>query len=177
MFQRDTLLPWLTVRGNIEVGLELAGVASAERGARVADLLALLRLSEFHDAYPAQLSGGMRHRVSLGRMLAYQPAVMLMDEPFGALDFQTKAVMGRELLRIWETERRSILFVTHDIEEAVALADRVLVFSPRPARIISEYRIDLPRPRNLRTLRASSEFTAYTGAIWQALGDGDPATG
>ena len=172
MFQRDTLLPWLTVRGNIEVGLELAGVASAQRPSRVAELLALLRLSEFHDAYPAQLSGGMRHRVSLGRMLAYQPAVMLMDEPFGALDFQTKAAMGRELLRIWETERRSILFVTHDIEEAVALADRVLVFSPRPARIIAEHRIDLPRPRNLRSLHTNPAFTAYTSAIWEALGDG-----
>jgi NitT/TauT family transport system ATP-binding protein len=173
MFQRDTLLPWLTVRGNIEVGLELAGVTSARRPARVTELLALLRLSEFHDAYPAQLSGGMRHRVSLGRMLAYQPAVMLMDEPFGALDFQTKAAMGRELLRIWEAERRSILFVTHDIEEAVTLADRVLVFSPRPARLIADYRIDLPRPRHLRALRGSTDFTAYTGAIWQALGDGD----
>jgi NitT/TauT family transport system ATP-binding protein len=173
MFQRDTLLPWLTVRGNIEVGLELAGVASTQRPSRVAELLALLRLSEFHDAYPAQLSGGMRHRVSLGRMLAYQPAVMLMDEPFGALDFQTKAAMGRELLRIWEAERRSILFVTHDIEEAVTLADRVLVFSPRPARLIADYRIDLPRPRSLRALRGSPDFTAYTGAIWQALGDGD----
>ena len=172
MFQRDTLLPWLTVRGNIEVGLELAGVASAQRPSRVAELLALLRLSEFHDAYPAQLSGGMRHRVSLGRMLAYQPAVMLMDEPFGALDFQTKAAMGRELLRIWETERRSILFVTHDIEEAVALADRVLVFSPRPTHIIAEHRIDLPRPRNLRSLRTNPAFTAYTSAIWEALGDG-----
>ena len=172
MFQRDTLLPWLTVRGNIEVGLELAGVASGQRPSRVAELLALLRLSEFHDAYPAQLSGGMRHRVSLGRMLAYQPAVMLMDEPFGALDFQTKAAMGRELLRIWETERRSILFVTHDIEEAVALADRVLVFSPRPTRIIAEHRIDLPRPRNLRSLRTNLAFTAYTSAIWEALGDG-----
>jgi NitT/TauT family transport system ATP-binding protein len=172
MFQRDTLLPWLTVRGNIEVGLELAGVASAQRPSRVAELLALLRLSEFHDAYPGQLSGGMRHRVSLGRMLAYQPAVMLMDEPFGALDFQTKAAMGRELLRIWETERRSILFVTHDIEEAVALADRVLVFSPRPTRIIAEHRIDLPRPRNLRSLRTNLAFTAYTSAIWEALGDG-----
>jgi NitT/TauT family transport system ATP-binding protein len=176
MFQRDTLLPWLTVRGNIEVGLELAGIPSAQRPSRIADLLALLRLSEFHDAYPAQLSGGMRHRVSLGRMLAYQPSVMLMDEPFGALDFQTKAVMGRELLRIWETERRSILFVTHDIEEAVALADRVLVFSPRPARLVAEHRIDLPRPRNLRALRTSSAFSAYTSAIWEALGDGDVAT-
>jgi NitT/TauT family transport system ATP-binding protein len=174
MFQKDTLLPWLTVRENIEVGLDLAGISPALRAQRVADLLALLRLAEFRDAYPAQLSGGMRHRVSLGRMLAYEPAVMLMDEPFGALDFQTKAVMGRELLRIWEAERRSILFVTHDIEEAVALADRVLVFSPRPARIIAEHRIDLPRPRNLRALRASPDFTAYTSAIWEALGDGEP---
>jgi NitT/TauT family transport system ATP-binding protein len=175
MFQRDTLLPWLTVRGNIEVGLELAGIPPAQRAARVADLLTLLRLSEFHDAYPTQLSGGMRHRVSLGRMLAYQPSVMLMDEPFGALDFQTKAVMGRELLRIWESERRSILFVTHDIEEAVALSDRVLVFSPRPARIVAERRIDLPRPRSLRTLRTDPAFTAHTSAIWEALGDNDPA--
>jgi NitT/TauT family transport system ATP-binding protein len=173
MFQKDTLLPWQTVRENIEVGLALAGVPSAQWKQRIADLLALLRLSEFRDAYPAQLSGGMRHRVSLGRMLAYQPAVMLMDEPFGALDFQTKAVMGRELLRIWEAERRSILFVTHDIEEAVALADRVLVFSARPARIVAEHRIDLPRPRNLRALRGSPEFSAYTRAIWEALGDSD----
>jgi NitT/TauT family transport system ATP-binding protein len=173
MFQKDTLLPWQTVRENIEVGLALAGVPSAQWTQRIADLLALLRLSEFRDAYPAQLSGGMRHRVSLGRMLAYQPAVMLMDEPFGALDFQTKAAMGRELLRIWEAERRSILFVTHDIEEAVALADRVLVFSPRPARIVAEHRIDLPRPRNLRALRGSPDFSAYTRAIWDALGDGD----
>jgi NitT/TauT family transport system ATP-binding protein len=173
MFQKDTLLPWQTVRENIEVGLALASVPSAQWKQRIADLLALLRLSEFRDAYPAQLSGGMRHRVSLGRMLAYQPAVMLMDEPFGALDFQTKAVMGRELLRIWEAERRSILFVTHDIEEAVALADRVLVFSPRPARIVAEHRIDLPRPRNLRALRGSPDFTAYTRAIWEALGDSD----
>jgi NitT/TauT family transport system ATP-binding protein len=173
MFQKDTLLPWQTVRENIEVGLALAGVPPAQWTQRIADLLALLRLSEFCDAYPAQLSGGMRHRVSLGRMLAYQPAVMLMDEPFGALDFQTKAVMGRELLRIWEAERRSILFVTHDIEEAVALADRVLVFSPRPARIVAEHRIDLPRPRNLRALRGSPDFSAYTRAIWDTLGDGD----
>jgi NitT/TauT family transport system ATP-binding protein len=173
MFQKDTLLPWQTVRENIEVGLALAGVPSAQWKQRIADLLALLRLSEFRDAYPAQLSGGMRHRVSLGRVLAYQPAVMLMDEPFGALDFQTKAAMGRELLRIWEAERRCILFVTHDIEEAVALADRVLVFSPRPARIVAEHRIDLPRPRNLRALRGSPDFTAYTRAIWEALGDSD----
>lgn len=173
MFQKDTLLPWLTVRQNIEVGLDLAGISAARRAQRVTELLTLLRLPEFRDAYPAQLSGGMRQRVSLGRMLAYEPAVMLMDEPFGALDFQTKAAMGRELLRIWESERRSILFVTHDIEEAVALADRVLVFSPRPARIIAEHRIDLPRPRHLRALRAVPQFNAYTAAIWEALGGGE----
>jgi NitT/TauT family transport system ATP-binding protein len=173
MFQKDTLLPWQTVRENIEVGLDLANVTPSRKPQRLTDLLALLRLSEYRDAYPAQLSGGMRQRVSLGRMLAYEPAVMLMDEPFGALDFQTKAVMGRELLRIWEAERRSILFVTHDIEEAVALADRVLVFSPRPARIIAECRIELPRPRNLRALRGDANFTAYTRRIWGALGDAD----
>jgi NitT/TauT family transport system ATP-binding protein len=176
MFQKDTLLPWLSVRENIDVGLELAGVPVAERTSRMNDLLTLLRLSEFDDAYPAQLSGGMRQRVSLGRMLAYQPAVMLMDEPFGALDFQTKAVMGRELMHIWEAERRSILFVTHDIEEAVVLADRVLAFSPRPARLIAEFRIDLPRPRSLHALRANPAFTGYTRAIWEALGDGDQGT-
>jgi sulfonate transport system ATP-binding protein len=174
MFQKDTLLPWLSVRENIEVGLELAKIPAHLRESRVTDLLALLRLSEFRDAYPAQLSGGMRQRVSLGRMLAYQPAVMLMDEPFGALDFQTKAAMGRELLRIWEAERRSILFVTHDIEEAVALADRVLVFSPRPARLIVERRIELPRPRSLRVLRANPDFAAHTRAIWEALGEDEP---
>jgi NitT/TauT family transport system ATP-binding protein len=174
MFQKDTLLPWQTVRENIEVGLVLAGVPQARRSSRIDELLSLLRLSGFRDAYPAQLSGGMRQRVSLGRMLAYEPAVMLMDEPFGALDFQTKIVMGRELLRIWEAERRSILFVTHDIEEAVALADRVLVFSPRPARIVAEHRIALPRPRDLRALRASPEFTAYTRAIWGALEETEP---
>jgi NitT/TauT family transport system ATP-binding protein len=176
VFQEDASFPWLTVWDNAAFGLRRNGVAEAEIRRRVDDALAFMGLTDFARAYPAQLSGGMRHRVSLGRMLAYQPAVMLMDEPFGALDFQTKAVMGRELLRIWETERRSILFVTHDIEEAVALADRVLVFSPRPARIVAEHRIDLPRPRNLRQLRTDAAFTAYTSAIWEALGDGDQAT-
>ena len=173
MFQNDTLLPWETVGGNIAVGLTLAGVPRARQAARIDDILALTRLAEFRDTYPAQLSGGMRQRVSLGRMLAYEPAVMLLDEPFGALDSQTKFAMGRELLRIWEAERRSILFVTHDIEEAVALADRVIVFSPRPARIAAEYRIELPRPRNLRALRSTPAFTAYTRAVWDALGDDD----
>jgi len=169
MFQKDTLLPWLTVRGNLQVGLELGGVPASAWPARVAALLDLLQLSGFGESYPAQLSGGMRQRVSLGRMLAYEPRLMLMDEPFGALDAMTKVALGRELLRIWESERRSILFVTHDIEEAVALADRVLVFSPRPARIIAEHRIVLPRPRHLRELRSDPAFTSICQRIWSEL--------
>ena len=169
MFQKDTLLPWLTVRANLQMGLELGGVPPAAWPARITALLALLQLAGFGERYPAQLSGGMRQRVSLGRMLAYQPRLMLMDEPFGALDAQTKIALGRELLRIWEAERRSILFVTHDIEEAVALADRVVVFSPRPARIIAEHRVALPRPRLVRELRSDPTFTALCQAIWSEL--------
>jgi len=169
MFQKDTLLPWLTVGENISVGLELGGTPVADRPARMAALLSLLRLDEFGNHHPAQLSGGMRQRASLGRMLAYRPALMLMDEPFGALDALTKLAMGRELLRVWEAERRAILFVTHDIEEAVALADRVIVFSPRPARIVAEHRIDIPRPRDIRRLRTDPAFGALTQAIWTDL--------
>ena len=171
MFQKDTLLPWLNVAGNLRVGLDLAGVPKALHGPRIAELLALLQLEGFGAHYPAQLSGGMRQRVSLGRMLAYAPNLMLMDEPFGALDAQTKLAMGRELLRVWEAERRTILFVTHDIEEAVALADRVVVFSPRPARIVAEHRIGLPRPRDIRRLRSDPGFTAICQAIWADLGE------
>lgn len=171
MFQKDTLFPWETVEGNIGMGLHLAGVPRERRAARTAELLSLLRLDGFADSYPSQLSGGMRQRVSLGRVLAYEPDVMLMDEPFGALDFLTKIAMGRELLRIWEAERRSILFVTHDIEEAVTLADRVVVFSPRPARIIGDHAIDLERPRDIRALRSDPRFGALCRAIWADLGD------
>jgi NitT/TauT family transport system ATP-binding protein len=169
MFQKDTLLPWLTIAQNIAVGLELGGTPQGMRAERLAGLLSLLRLEEFGGHHPAQLSGGMRQRAALGRLLAYQPALMLMDEPFGALDALTKVAMGRELLRVWEAERRSILFVTHDIEEAVALADRVIVFSPRPARIVAEYRVDLDRPRDIARLRADAAFGGLTRAIWADL--------
>ena len=170
------LFPHFTIEQNISLVPRLERWPAARTRARVKELLDLVDLNfdKFAERYPHQLSGGQRQRVGIARALAADPPILLMDEPFGALDFQTKAVMGRELLRIWETERRSILFVTHDIEEAVALADRVLVFSPRPARIVAEHRIDLPRPRNLRRLRTDPAFVAYTGAIWEALGD-DPA--
>ncbi|GGF80329.1 ABC transporter ATP-binding protein [Azorhizobium oxalatiphilum] len=169
MFQKDALLPWLTVTQNIRVGAELSGMSKAEQETRIPALIRLLRLDGFEDAYPKQLSGGMRQRASLGRLLAYNPSLMLMDEPFGALDYQTKIVMGRELLRIWEAERRAIIFVTHDIEEAVALADRVVVFSARPARIVADYRVDLPRPRDLRAMRGDPAFVHLTESIWSDL--------
>ncbi|MEP9356701.1 ABC transporter ATP-binding protein [Xanthobacter sp. KR7-65] len=169
MFQKDALLPWRTVAQNIRVGAELGGTPAGEQAAQVAGLIKLLRLEGFENCWPRQLSGGMRQRVSLGRLLAYRPSLMLMDEPFGALDYQTKIAMGLELLRVWEVERRSIIFVTHDIEEAVALADRVLVFSARPAHVLAEYKVDLPRPRHMRTMRSDPAFTALTEAIWSDL--------
>jgi NitT/TauT family transport system ATP-binding protein len=127
MFQKDTLLPWLTVRGNIQVGLELGGVPRAGWAARLDEFLALLRLSGFGDRYPAQLSGGMRQRVSLGRMLAYQPKLMLMDEPFGALDPATRDALGRDYRALHERLGLTTMMVTHDVTEALLLADRVIV--------------------------------------------------
>ena len=169
MFQRDTLLPWATVSSNIAVGCELSGLSKDKHAQRIAALIELVRLQGYENTYPGALSGGMRQRVSLARLLAYEPDIYLMDEPFGALDYQTKIVMGRELLRIWEAGRRSIVFVTHDIEEAVALADRVIVMSPRPGRIIAEHPITFERPRDPRALRGDPRFGALVQQIWTEL--------
>ncbi len=166
MFQRDALLPWADVNHNIAVGLECSGVQKEKHATRIAELLELLGLKEFGSYYPRALSGGMRQRVALGRLLAYDPDVMLMDEPFGALDAQTKILLGYELMRIWTTYRKSVVFVTHDIEEAIGLSDRVLVMSTRPGRIKSEYRVDLPRPRDLRSVRKLPEFHRLSELIW-----------
>jgi len=169
MFQRDALLPWADVRGNVAVGLECGGVPRHEHADRVGALLDLLGLAEFGHYYPRALSGGMRQRVALGRLLAYDPEIMLMDEPFGALDAQTKMMMGYELLRIWTTHRKSVVFVTHDIEEAVGLSDRVLVMTDRPGRIKAEYRVDLARPRDLRAVRKEPRFHELSERIWQDI--------
>jgi len=169
MFQRDVLLPWATVAQNIDIGHELAGVPRSERAARVDALTSLLGLDGFEKHYPAALSGGMRQRVSLGRLLAYAPKLYLMDEPFGALDAQTKLIMGQELLRIWHTARKSMVFVTHDIEEAVALSDRVVVMTGRPGRICLDVNVDLPRPRDTWGVRRTARFRELCDLIWQQL--------
>jgi NitT/TauT family transport system ATP-binding protein len=159
MFQRDALLPWADVCANIAVGLECSGVPKEQHAGRIKVLLELLGLSEFGHYYPRALSGGMRQRVALGRLLAYDPEIMLMDEPFGALDAQTKILMGYELLRIWTDYRKSVVFVTHDIEEAIGLSDRIK----------SEYRVDLPRPRDLRGVRKMPVFHQLSEQIWQDI--------
>jgi NitT/TauT family transport system ATP-binding protein len=176
MFQRDTLMPWATVHDNINVALELNGTPPGERPARIGELLQLLGLSGYGDYRPSALSGGMRQRVALGRLLAYKPDLYLMDEPFGALDAMTKMLMGRELLRIWSQDAKSVIFVTHDIEEAVGLSDRVIVMAGPPGHIKAEHKINLPRPRDYREVRLMPEFRTIVEMIWRDIG-GDNAVG
>ncbi len=168
VFQDFALLPWRTVIKNVELGLELKKVPSAQRRKEALKYLDMVELGKFCNHYPHQLSGGMRQRVGIARALSVDPEVLLMDEPFGALDAQIRQVMGLELLRIWERERKTIIFVTHDIDEAVYLGDRVLVMSASPGRVIQEVKISLPRPRDL-SLRNKAEFTAYRETIWNLL--------
>jgi len=147
MFQDDRLLPWRTACKNVALALEARPVPPAERRRRAIDALRLVELGEFLDAFPHQLSGGMRSRVALARSLVGEPDILLMDEPFSRLDAQTRSAMHRELLRIQDLRRMSILFVTHDVEEAVILADRIVVLRPRPGRLQAQLNIDLPHPR------------------------------
>jgi NitT/TauT family transport system ATP-binding protein len=171
VFQNDALLPWKTVRDNVRLPLALRGLATRAQDAEIVRLLDLVRLTGFEDFYPRALSGGMRKRVALARTLAYDPRLFLMDEPFGPLDAQTRILIGREFLAIWERLGKSVLFVTHDVEEAIALADRVLVMSPRPGRIVAEFRVGLPRPRDYEEVRFAGEFVALQRSIWHALTD------
>lgn len=169
MFQRDTLLPWANVEENIRVGAELAVTDRTNHDERIRELIAFLRLTGFEKHRPHELSGGMRQRVSLGRLMAYEPHIYLLDEPFGALDSQTKSAMGRELLKVWSSHNRSVLFVTHDIEEAVTLSDRVIVLSARPGNVKVDVTIDLDRPRDPVWLRKSPRFQELIEQIWSAL--------
>ncbi len=170
VFQNDSLLPWRTVFDNAIIGREVAsGVGPAERK-QILDLLKLVGLEGFERYYPRQLSGGMRQRVNLARALAIDPEILLMDEPFAALDAQTREIMQAELLRIWERGQKTVLFVTHQIDEAVFLSDRVLVFARRPGRLQEEVKIDLPRPRTLE-IKRTSEFVALVDHIWRLIED------
>jgi NitT/TauT family transport system ATP-binding protein len=149
MFQDANLMPWRTVRDNIALPLELAGMPKSERYQQVEDLLPLLGLEDFAESYPGELSGGMAQRVALGRVLIQNPEVVLLDEPFGALDAMTREKISLDLLRLWAHYQQTVLMVTHDINEAVLLADRILVLSHRPGRIIADINVPLDRPRTL----------------------------
>jgi NitT/TauT family transport system ATP-binding protein len=168
VFQDFALLPWRTVLKNVELGLELKKVPAARRTEIAYQYLGLVNLQAFAQHYPHQLSGGMRQRVGIARALSVSPEILLMDEPFGALDAQIRQVMGSELLRIWERDRKTIIFVTHDIDEAIYLADRVIVMSASPGRVIREILITMPRPRGL-SLRNGVEFAGHRQMIWDLL--------
>jgi len=168
MFQEFALFPWRTVAGNVAWGLEAQGVARAQIDEIVARQLEMTGLTEFAHHHPAELSGGMKQRVALARVLAFDPKVLLMDEPFGALDSQTREAMQEELMRLWETTHKTIVFVTHDIEEAVYLGDRVVVLTARPGRIREEVSIDLSRPRAL-DVKKSMRCHEYRNYIWDLI--------
>jgi NitT/TauT family transport system ATP-binding protein len=168
MFQEFALFPWRTVAGNVAWALEVQGAPRERIDGIVAKQLATIGLSEFRNHYPAELSGGMKQRVALARVLAFDPKVLLMDEPFGALDAQTREAMQEELTRLWERTGKTIVFVTHDIEEAIYLADRVVVLTARPARIKEEVKIELPRPRTLE-IKKSLQCHEYRNHVWDLI--------
>ena len=170
MFQSDALMPWRDCLGNVTAGLEFRGVAPDEARRRGEDWLARVGLSGFGDRYPHQLSGGMRKRTALAQMLILDPQILLMDEPFSALDIQTRQLMENELLELWSANRKSVVFITHDLEEAIALSDRVVVLSAGPAtRPIGEFAIDLPRPRDVSEIRLMPRFVELHDRIWHSM--------
>jgi NitT/TauT family transport system ATP-binding protein len=168
MFQEFSLFPWKSVAGNIAWGLEVQGLPRQAIEETVGRYLDMTGLTDFRNHYPAELSGGMKQRAALARVLAFDPKVLLMDEPFGALDAQTRELMQEELMRVWERTRKTIVFVTHDIEEAVYLGDRVVVLTARPGRVREEVKIDLPRPRGLE-IKKSIQCHEYRNYIWDLI--------
>lgn len=171
IFQKDTLLPWFTVYRNVSLGLKFQGVPESEIKPRVERLLELGHLEGFAHAYPHQLSGGMRRRVALLMSLAVAPSLLMLDEPFGALDTHTKTHLHRELMEIWSKLGQTVVMVTHDLDEAITLSDRVIVLSSPPSRILLDERIDIPRPRDVFTVRESPEFIRHFQSIWGVLGE------
>ena len=172
LFQSEALLPWRTAMQNVMVGLEFRGLAAQEARSRAAQWLKRVGLAAHGHKYPHELSGGMRKRVALAQTLILDPKILLMDEPFSALDVQTRSLMENELLSLWAQDRKSVMFVTHDLEEAISLSDRVVVMSAGPAsRLIGEFAIDLPRPRDVAEIRLTPRFVELHKLIWQALRD------
>jgi NitT/TauT family transport system ATP-binding protein len=170
VFQEASIFPWLSVEDNIAYPLAIAGVAAPRRRARVDELLALTNLTEFRRALPHQLSGGMKQRTAVARALVDDRPILLMDEPFGSLDEQTRVVLQQELLRIWGATRKTVVFITHSVDEALTLADRVLVMSARPGRITAELRIPFERPRDVFEMRRDPRHGEITYQLWTLLG-------
>src|SRR6184192_2945404 len=172
LFQADALFPWKTAIDNVAIGLEIKGAPRAHALERAQGWLTSVGLGAFGNRYPHMLSGGQRKRVGLAQVLIRDPKILLMDEPFGSLDAQTRQIMGNLLLELWNADRKAVLFVTHDLEEAIALSDRVVIMSAGPAaRIIGDWRVPLPRPRDIFEVRLSSEFHALHREIWSVLKD------
>ena len=168
VFQQESAFPWRTVAENVGFGLEMTGVAAAEREQRVADMIGLVGLGGFEDRYPSELSGGMRQRVAIARTLVMEPQIILMDEPFGALDEQTRLILGEELLRIREATNATVLFITHSFDEALLLSDRIVVMTARPGRVKKIVDNPLPRPRD-STIVSDPEFGRLSGQLWESL--------
>jgi sulfonate transport system ATP-binding protein len=170
MFQSEALMPWRNALANVTAGLEFRGVPRAEARQRGEDWLARVGLEGFGDRYPHQLSGGMRKRTALAQMLILDPQILLMDEPFSALDIQTRQLMENELLELWSANRKSVIFITHDLEEAISLSDRVVVLSAGPAtHPIGDFSIDLPRPRDVQEIRLQPRFIELHDRIWHVM--------
>jgi NitT/TauT family transport system ATP-binding protein len=167
--QSDNLLPWRTLRDNVAFPLEISGMGAAERYRRAGEWIDRVGLKGFETAYPHELSGGMRQRGNIIRTLVYEPEVILMDEPFGPLDAQTRIQLQDLLLKLWGTSRATVLFITHDLTEAIALADRVLLMSARPGRIVRDDRVNIPRPRDIFHIHDDSEFRRLYDEIWREL--------
>ncbi|MCD0486138.1 ABC transporter ATP-binding protein [Streptacidiphilus sp. ASG 303] len=171
VFQQDAVFPWRTVLSNVTAGPRFRGVPAAEARERARDWLARVGLAAFEDRYPHQLSGGMRKRVALAQTLVNDPRILLMDEPFSALDVQTRALVSDQLLELWSGTGASVVFVTHDLEEAIALADRVVVMTAGPATVKQVFDIDLPRPRTVEAVRLEPRFIETYREIWASLGE------
>lgn len=172
MFQTEALMPWRSAIDNVMVGLQYRGVPDAQARAQAQAWLERVGLGGFEDRYPHQLSGGMRKRTALAQVLALDPDIILMDEPFSALDIQTRQLMENEVLALWAARRKAVLFITHDLDEAIAMSDRVVVLSAGPAtRPIGEFTIDLPRPRDVAEVRTDPRFVELHSQIWAVLRD------